>query len=534
MTTKKIITTSGIILAILILGAAIFIFLLADSWIEDRIKSELSNIKDADITYKSIDLDVLSGHFTMLNGSLKQKNQQNNHYNVSFDTLKIDGLGTFSYIFNDKIKLNRITVNSPHLQYIKVAGDTTSKEKTEVQLPDILVKKILLKNGSFGIKNREKDNENTLVEGNFSLSATELTADSTQEHQYGKFGLESLNADLNDISYHFPDSLFKADVKSFSYSLKKGSISIDSTHITSKYDKYELAHQIGHEIDWIDIYNPQTEIKGLNPSGLIAGIYDISSITINGLNARLFRDKRLPFPDKPDTKLLFQVMADMPVNINIDTIMLKDAKIQYQEHVKQGGEPGIMTFNNLYASIYNITNIDSIGKKVNYTAKMDAQANVMGSSLLKVSFSLPLIESEQPATVSGNIEDMDLTVFNPMLEQVAFVRIDAGHLISLDFNFNYNTERSDGKMYFRYKNLNISTLDKESNTAGGTGEQIKSFIANTFVIKTNNLKENDDFRVGEISYTRNKKKSVFNYWWKSLLSGFRSTIGLPEMSATDT
>jgi hypothetical protein len=53
---------------------------------------------------------------------------------------------------------------------------------------------------------------------------------------------------------------------------------------------------------------------------------------------------------------------------------------------------------------------------------------------------------------------------------------------------------------------------------------MKSVLANTFKVKSDNTGEN--IRTGAINVEREINKSVFNYWWKSMLSGLKSSIGL--------
>jgi hypothetical protein len=69
-----------------------------------------------------------------------------------------------------------------------------------------------------------------------------------------------------------------------------------------------------------------------------------------------------------------------------------------------------------------------------------------------------------------------------------------------------------------YENLGIAFLNEED----GSKRKLKSLIANSFAIKEENLKGTKSYKSGTISFERDKKKSVFNYWWKSVFSGIKS------------
>lgn len=530
MLNKKFIIISGSIIIILLVVGVFILLKYANPWVEDKLSQQLNALKESplNLSYKKLNVNILSGNASLDSVSLS-KQEGKNHYTFNFDRLDVDGLGVMSYIFNNKIKLGKVRLSKPHIEFTRVLdSDTLNQKETSeaIKLPDLLIKSFKTNEGSFSIYNKREDKKNQFATGLFDLSLKELETDSAESHEYTYFDVNKLNIELNDINLTLPDSLTQASIQHVSLNAKTGTILIDSMHLKSRYEKYKLAHVVNHEIDWMDIHNPSVKISGIDVPKLIAeGAYAIKCITIEGLDAVLFRDKRLPFPEKPDTKLLHQVIADLKVQLAVDTIKVKNGNIEYQEFIKKGVGPGTVTFKELYATFYNFTNVDSIQEKVKYTAHMDAQSKVMGKSLLKASFSFPLVNNNQLHTVSGNLEAVDLVAFNPMLEDVAFVSIEKGQLKDLNFEFKYNNDASNGTMHFEYEDLKINTLDKESNSSEGLGEDIKSFIANTFVVRTNNLKK-DSFRVGDIEFERDKKKSIFNYWWKSLLTGFRSSTGI--------
>ncbi|UII30283.1 AsmA family protein [Fulvivirga ulvae] len=536
MLNKKFIIISGTILLVILALGTFLLFEYANPWIEEKLAKQLDSLKNSslNLTYKDLDVNILSGHASLDSVSITSV-EGKNHYTFSFGQLSISGLGVVSYLLNNQIKVGSIKLSSPHLVFTRVLdADSLNRQETSAppDLPDLVIKSFETDNGTFIIRNKKGDSSNQLVSGKFELDVENIEADSATSHEFKYVDIGELGFRLSDINITFPDSLYLTTIKKVNFNLNNRSIEIDSTTIKSRHEKYKLSHVVNHEIDWLDLYNPTIKISGISIDQLLNnGAYYTEKITIEGFNALVFRDKRLPFPQKPDTELLHQFIAKLKPKIAIDTIQLKRGNIEYQEFVKQGVGPGKVTFEELYASFYNFTNVDSIQKKSKYTAYMDARSNVMGKTLLQASFTFPLTDNHQQYTVSGSMKGVELEAFNPMLEDVAFVKIQQGHMNDLDFSFKYNQEESNGTMKFAYEGLKINTLDKESNQSKGLGENIKSFIANTFVVKTNNVKDGN-FRVGSIQFKRDKKKSIFNYWWKSLLTGFRSSTGIKAPEET--
>ena len=533
MLNKKFLIITGSIVFTLLAVGTYLLFEHVNPWIENKLATQLDSLNQASIQLKYADLNVniLSGSADINEVSYNSEDSAN-VYEITFDKLRIDGLGVMSFLMNKEIKFDDILLENPHLKWTRktVIDSTYQQQENEEKkkLPSILVKNFRTTSGSFAILNRNEETINPLLTGEFKLALDQLRVDSAERQRFKFFDLHNLVFDLRNVEMNMPDSLFKMSIKEIDVDLLAGSVHIDSIHYNSRYKKFKIGHVANHEIDWMDVTTKSIDIAGINTEMIISqGLYLIQCITINDLNASIFRDKPLVFPNKPDTKLLHQIMAELGVKVNIDTIKVKKADIQYEEFVKQAVGPGVVSFNNLYASVYNITNIDTLSEKVKHRAYMDAQCNVMNKTLLQASFSFPLREGIGKYTASGKMKDADLADFNPMLQEVAFVKIEKGHLIDLSFEFNYDLYRSDGSMNFIYEDLKINTLDKESNESTGLGEEIKSFLANTFIVKTNNKADNS-FRVGAISAERDPKKSVFNYWWKSLLTGFRSSTGIQE------
>lgn len=98
-----------------------------------------------------------------------------------------------------------------------------------------------------------------------------------------------------------------------------------------------------------------------------------------------------------------------------------------------------------------------------------------------------------------------------------------GRILGLEFDMNLSEDRSTGELILQYENLKTSLLDEESS-GESFGNKAKSLLANTFKIKSEN--KGEDLRVSKIDFEQVRDKSVFNYWWKSLLSGLKESIGL--------
>ena len=122
----------------------------------------------------------------------------------------------------------------------------------------------------------------------------------------------------------------------------------------------------------------------------------------------------------------------------------------------------------------------------------------------------------------GTLDNFELTNLNPTMEHLAKVRIESGKMNTMAFNFDYSNDVSNGSMLLLYEDLKMTALrEKGSRT---TAHKVKSFFLNVLFAKRN---KEDEVRMakrnGTIQFERDKKRSIFNYWWKSLATGITSS-----------
>ena len=125
------------------------------------------------------------------------------------------------------------------------------------------------------------------------------------------------------------------------------------------------------------------------------------------------------------------------------------------------------------------------------------------------------------------ISEMPFAELNQALINAAELRIESGYLNRLAFNFNYTDFSSVGKIEINYKDLKLIGLKKDKGING-----LKTLLLNVFIKndKTRLLPKAE--RTGTINIERDRKKFIFNFWWKSILDGLKSSILDTDKSRT--
>ncbi|WP_263601842.1 hypothetical protein [Chryseobacterium sp. PET-29] len=130
------------------LGVLLVIILLANFglniWLKTRLPDYIKNNTDYKVSYKSLEVDLLSGNILATKISVNNKNPQNNNViglQGTIDTLKISRFGIYDAVFNKQISSSDLLLSKPNLNVIlaKPVDDKTGKKRNPVKFENIRI-----------------------------------------------------------------------------------------------------------------------------------------------------------------------------------------------------------------------------------------------------------------------------------------------------------------------------------------------------------------------------------------------------------
>ena len=147
----------------------------------------------------------------------------------------------------------------------------------------------------------------------------------------------------------------------------------------------------------------------------------------------------------------------------------------------------------------------------------------MGTGSLHVNFDVPRADTAR-YSLNGDLSDFDLNKMNSILKSGTLMEFTAGRVRRLDFAFNYDNNSSAGKLKLDLDTFGLVVYKKKSpDKRSMLKTMILSDVLDDKIGDTRNIE-------GVIGYTRDKRRSVFHFWWQSLLSGFRQAMGIDQKS----
>lgn len=326
----------------------------------------------------------------------------------------------------------------------------------------------------------------------------------------------------NAVEIRLPTHFYTFNLKQLSYDASDQLFSLDSLSISPWFEEIIFSQKTGKQTDRISGMIPFLKMRALTYTIQSKPIFNIHQIDLQ-INLDVYRDRRFPFIKERSTVLPAEFLYQLPVTLTIDTLNVNDSFVAYTEHPEEGDEAGTVFFDKLQATIVHITNDSLLSSK----PAMHAEASFMGEGTLEVDFKFP----QKPGStyfVKGTLTGFPMPNANDMLEPAAKIKIESGFMDVLKFHFWYNDYRSDGSLELNYKNVRILSLNDK--TKKNPTNRFITFLLNTFIVKKN-MDEGvpDEKRTGSIQFVRDTKRSIFNYWWKSILSGIKSAYNMENL-----
>jgi hypothetical protein len=505
--------------------------------LRESLVEEVNSQTDGRYEFDVADLSLsLTGQSVQLEGvTLNSSDDHETAFGLTIGAIAFIGLDMNNLTENREFIVSEIIISDPSLSISlpdKVPEDTETEMDTD-QITRLLTTEILsyasqvsiteitFESAQAGLKTGEED------EPDFSFSDSDLkfyntVFDSSSLNTNRIFPFDDADVTIRNANYRTSNGMYELQVDQLEFSTTTRLALLDNFVLDPIPGEDEFFEITGHRTDRIEASAATAELRNINVDNLMeVSSFELLKADITDWEVMVFRNKQFPVEENPSEKPLpQQLLEELDFSVALDSVILHNGIIRYTELEEHTDERGFVEFDELNATLTNITNIvENI--RGNGNLVLDAETSIMGESKLNANFVLPYGEFTQ--SISGSVEALDPTILNAVLEPLALIRIEDGDVHSLHFDMELGENSAAGEVTIIYDGLNISLLD-DDGLDKNLRTRISSFFANTFAVKSDNRE--DDPRIGEVSFERDREKSVFNYWWKSLQSGLESSIGL--------
>jgi hypothetical protein len=481
-------------------------YVLANTWIENKIEKQLAAIpaKASVVSVNLFSRSVKLKELEIYPGRLSP-------YSVRLKKLILQGLDLHELWNNNKIVFLKLQVDSGKISYDRLFKGKSRPRRHAMKFTALAIQTVSFDNIAFEIikdTSRVASFVANVHATNFSTNLDSLLA----------FSTEKFDGTFEKIMVYHGIKMYRLSIGKLAFNSQQNTIQIDSALLIPAYSKFAFAHVKGEQVGRINIAVPKLVIEGFNFSKVKDSTFLASKIKIESFDLHSFKDKRVPFLRDYRIPLPMESFLKVRFPISVDSLIIKDSRVTLEEITEKGAESGAVVINQINASCGKVTNNYKPGDAKFATLK--ASGFFMKAGEINATFLLPL-DGSPVYYAKGSISGLPFEKLNTALENIARFRIESGKLNNLKFDFQYTDDKSTGLMEIDYEDLKITGLKRKKDDTSN----LKTFLINAIIkddTKDKNLSKLK--RTGTINIERDKRRYIFNIWWKSILDGLGAAI----------
>lgn len=508
-----------------------------------KLPDSIHTVKSGELHISSLDSVISVQDFVMSYDTAKnyiealQRTKKNGLLSLKVNTITTKGIDINSYYSDKKLRLQSLNLHQPEIVYRTFKQLRSNKKKRDFKLENIdfypavsrfskslQIDSIMFDRAKITLERKNNDSINKLSLDNISgeisrFSIDSIASDSTKKKLYS----ENVILKINDFRRITKDSLYEFSVEEIALSYSDSLVYLYNYRYKPRYDRLRYGRMKGFQIPVYNVEGQNIELDGFNIEDLIENQQVKSrKLLINNLYLNVFKDRRLPLNTDKYPPMPQEIIKNLGVYINFDSIQVQNSEIEYEDYGPNSLQTGKIGIERINGLITNVTN-DSVLIENNPSTQIDVKAELMGNGSLLLHIDMPLNAPQNEHTIEGVLHYMRMRDFNRYLENSQFISIEDGNVKKLYFWMEVNDTLAEGIMRFRYHDLSITFLDEETGKEG-TGQAISGFFANT-LLRSDNPKPGGLLREGAIYTIRDPHRPFVHHWISALLSGIKSTFG---------
>jgi hypothetical protein len=387
------------------------------------------------------------------------------------------------------------------------------------KLKSIHADSVVLENASLLLRDNKSKDITCQITG-LSIRFAGLAIDSVNQNDSSRLLF------TNDQAIHFTQLILpqknkqgEMRISGLDYNSKTGLLHTDKFQVIPYLSESAFAKANHFAKDRLNMTVGSMDFIRINRQALLHQKIVADSLLLGNASFHIFRDKSVPH-DSLDRTNDFpqQVLMRLTLPVYIGSIIFKDSYIEYKEKNDQSDSSGKVAFHHVQCRLTNVTNMpDSIRK--NNLMRMHFNASFLDKAAFTVEMRMRLNDRKGSFQLNAELGEISATELNTLLKPMALAELDKGDIHSLKYNMDATSTHTKGTLILKYSDIKIKLLKKDDDKNKYKTKFLPSLAAGVLLKKSN--PQNGKTRVGEVDFTRDIHRSIFNFMWKSLFSGIK-------------
>jgi hypothetical protein len=508
-----------------LLALLVLVFLLnigLNFWIARQLPQIINENNDSPyhISYKDLDVSLLDRNLiateivVVPKKSLDAKAGKPGIY-AKVKSVEVNAFNIWDIVFGRQIHARSLIVRNPEVTLIKEkekALDNPKSIGSEVVKPFgkiITVSDVFLNNGKFKITTLK--NKSVLDVSNISIKLEGILITEETLSRKMPFAFKTYSVDCDSVFYR-PSGFYHIKLRALKTT--NTGLSLSDFEMRPVVSRKAFVRAIPKEKDLFNVSAKRVAINNIRWGFKNEEFYfNSGNIKIDGADADIYRSK-VPDDDLKKKKLYNRLLRDIPFELRVDTLYLKNSRVVYEEEKDFSKGPGILTFNRFNMAVTGIKS--GFKKKKMDDVNINIKCMFMNSSKLEVDWKFNVLDRSDSFNIRGKIFNFPaerLTLFTKPYMNVEV----KGDLDEVYFDFIGNDKHCKGDFAINYDDLKVQIFRKKDPKKKN---KFLTAIANLFV--KNDTK--DKVSNAEVEVDRIQEKSFFNFLWRSIAEGLKKIL----------
>ena len=488
-------------------------------------------------------LDVIDGTISIDTTAMQQLDQlkllPDDVFQIKFHSLHIDGIGIGDLLHKKTIDITGASLNDPviHIYHKARSYNKEGHKKNDSltlyqrlmgQMDKIAINSINITHGTLIIHDEEQPKSLTKFNG-ITIRMNDILIDSSTQYDARRF-LFAKHAVLETRNYTFPtpDSLYYVRLGKISLTGEKHEVTVLNAQLQHRGSRQEFEKKLHGRDEMYDVTLPRVVLHNVNWWLLVNREKIVAAKTdIYGGSVSVFSDLSIPLgAKKPMNHFPHQLVMMIPVPVLVSELNFHGLKLVLRQYNPETRSTGMVTCTNINGAARHITNIPDEIRRVPYTS-LTANALFMNKVPLTVRFKFNLANYQSGQfSVDVNMDTLNKITINPIAEPLGRFTVKNGQMQEGTAHVEGDNFNLHGTVEIFYTDLHITPLKSDSTHGGLKKNHLKSFFANTLLIKNENPPGND-LRQPTVTVGRDHHQNFVAYIWTAILTGLCKTIGIP-------
>lgn len=454
---------------------------------------------------------------------------------LTIDSARIEGVSWWGVLWGKDLTMKTLALDAPRLYVEDMDSERSSLKLTHrprlidtnlSDAPTVSLDSIMLRKISVFLPERT-GKDVTPIYRDISVKLTDVLLDPNRTDPSRYIFSRRVEFDLPRGSYSVADSMYSIEIRGVHGSLSDSLVTVDSFAYRPNYSEQGFADRHKYLHGQLTFETAGIRIEGIDFAALL---------TSRGLHVRkceaaswgmdFYCDRRKPHdPHPPDAVLPHKAFAALGMPITVESIVLNNGLIKHREREPGSVRASLLTFTKARVNAHPFCT-DTSSSFYAKPLTIDVRAYFLGQAELVGTVTYPLHQKAFDLHVAATVGELDLPLVNAYLVSNERKQVTGGKLLGGSIRMDVRSGTATTTISPRYTGLSIKLLPKDVHEHGNIFDGLKSFLANTFVLRTENLGTAKKPAISATTtYRYSPKEEFFEFIWLALRRSIGKVVG---------